>query len=129
MPRARALVIRVEDRPGMLGEISVALGEKDVNLRGISAGNEGGRGVVRLVVDKPAAARKVLAARGWGPVEEQEVLEVELRDRPGALGEVTTRLGQAGINIDCVFVGVGTARVAKVYLGVSDLKAALRALR
>lgn len=72
MPRARALVVKVEDRPGMLGEVATALGEKKVNLRAVQGSNEGGQGVLRLVVDKVAAAKRVLAARGWDPQEEED---------------------------------------------------------
>jgi hypothetical protein len=64
MRRAKALVNRVEDHSGMLGEIACALGAKNVNLRAMHGSNDGGQGVVRLVVDKLAAAKKVLAAHG-----------------------------------------------------------------
>lgn len=128
MARAKALVIRVEDRPGMLGEIASALGAKRVNLRAVHAGNEGGQGVVRVVVDKLALAKKVLAARGWQP-DEEEILEVELADRPGALGEVAKLLGDARVNITYVFVSTTGGRKATAFLGVSDMNAALRALR
>src|SRR5512140_3514343 len=94
MHRAKAVVVRVEDRPGMLGEITAALSAKDVNLRAVYGGNQGGQGIVRMVVDKLAAAKKALEAHGWHP-EEEDVLEVSLRDAPGALAEVTKRLGEA----------------------------------
>lgn len=128
MPRAKELKIRVEDRPGMLGEVALALAERKVNLRAVNAWVEGEEGVIRMVVDQVGAARKVLAARGW-KAEEQEVLEVELADKPGALGELATALGEAGVNITHVFVGTGGARKATLFLGVSDLKAALKAAR
>lgn len=128
MPRAKALVIRVEDRPGMLGEIASALGARKVNLRAVHGSNEGGQGVVRLVVDKLALAKKVLAAHGWQP-DEEEVLEVELADRPGALGEIAKLLGDARVNIRYVFVSTGGGRRATVFIAVSDMKAALKALR
>lgn len=128
MPRAKELKVRVEDRPGMLGEIAAALGEKKVNIRAVSGWGESGEGVIRLVVDKVPAARKVLKAHGWTP-EEQEVLEVELSDKPGTLGAVAAKLGAAGINISHAFVGPGGARKVTVYLGVADLKAAAKALR
>ena len=82
MPRARALVVRVEDRPGVLGEVATALGEKKVNLRAVHGSNEGGQGILRLVVDKFGVAKRVLAARGWQP-QEEEILEIRLSDRPG----------------------------------------------
>jgi hypothetical protein len=112
----------------MLGEIASALGTKNVNLRAVYGSNEGGQGVVRLVVDKLAAAKKVLDARGWRP-EEEEVLEVELSDKPGTLGEVAKLLGDAGVNINYVFVSTSGARKATVFLAVSDMKRALSALR
>ena len=128
MPRAKALVVRVEDRPGTLGEIASALGAKKVNLRAVYGGSEGGQGVVRMVVDKFAAAKRILAARGWQP-EEEEVVEIQLLDRPGTLGEAAKMLGDAGVNIKYVFVSTGGARNVTAFLAVSDMKAALKALR
>ncbi len=128
MTRAKAVVVRVEDRPGMLGEITAALSAKGVNLRAVYGGNQGGQGIVRMVVDKLSAAKKALETHGWHPAEE-EVLEVSLRDSPGALAQVTKRLGEAGVNIECIFVGVAAAHRATVYLAVSDIAAAVKALR
>lgn len=127
MPRAKALKVTVEDRPGILGEIGSALGAKGINVRGVQAFTEAGRGVVCLVVDKLAAASKLLAARGLRP-EQEEVLELQLANKPGALGEVGRSLGEAGVNIKYVFVGAGGGRKATVFLAVSDVDAALRAL-
>ncbi len=62
MPRAKQLSLWLADRPGVLGEIASALGEKKTNIVAIMAATEGGRGAVRMVVDKPATAKKVFAA-------------------------------------------------------------------
>ncbi len=128
MARAKELKFRVPDRAGMLGEIATALGEKKINLRAVNAWVEGSEGVVRIVVDKHAAAKKLLAQKGWAP-EERDVIEIELADKPGALGEAATKLGKAGVNITHVYVGTGGARKATVFLGVSDAAAAAKALR
>jgi len=81
-----------------------------------------------VVVDKLGLAKKVLAAHGWPP-EEEEILEVELADKPGALGEVAKLLGDARVNINSVFVSTAGGRRATAFLAVSDMKAALKALR
>ena len=128
MARAKELKFKVPDRPGMLGEITTALGEKKVNVRAISAWVEGSEGVIRMVVDKHAAAKKLIAQMGYTP-EERDVIEIELADKPGALGEAATKLGNAGVNITHVFVGTGLARKATVFLGVSDAATAAKALR
>ncbi len=129
MARAKQISAWVEDRPGMLGQVAAALGEKRVSIRAFMAAVMDGRGFVRVVVDKPAAARRIFAAHGWQTTED-EVLEVTVPDRPGALGEVADRLGDAGINVEYAYVGTaGSARKVNLYLAVKDLGAALAALR
>jgi hypothetical protein len=125
MPRAKELKIRVESRPGMLGEVASALAEQKVNVRAVNAWVEGSQGVIRLIADRLPAARKALSKRGW-MVEESEVLEVELADKPGSLARLASALGQAGIDIGHVYIGTAGARKATVFLGVSDLPAALK---
>src|SRR2546430_15120912 len=64
MPRAKQLTVWVPDQPGTLGEIASALGAKKTNIGALMGATEGGRGAVRLIVDKPATAKKVFAAKG-----------------------------------------------------------------
>lgn len=128
MAKAKELKFRVPDRPGLLGEIATALGERKVNLRAVNAWVEGAEGVLRMVVDKHAAAKKLLGQMGWMP-EERDVIEISLADKPGALGVAATKLGKAGVNITHVMVGAGGAKKATVFLGVSDVAAAAKALR
>jgi hypothetical protein len=119
----------VEDRPGALGQVAAALGEKKVSIRAFMASSMDGRGFVRLVVDRPAVARRVLAAHGWA-MTQSDLVEVRIDDKPGALGAVADRLGAKGINIEYAYVGhSGLARKVNLYLAVSDAKAALAALR
>jgi hypothetical protein len=128
MPRAKELKITVPDRPGALGEVAGALAEKKINLIAVNAWVEGNEGVIRLVADKAAAAKKALSARGW-TVEEHEVVALVLADKPGALAEKAAALGRAGVNITHVMVGTAGARKATVFLGVTDVAAALKAAR
>ena len=128
MPRAKQLTIWVSDQPGRLGEIGAALGAKKVNIRALMATTDGGRGAVRVVVDKTAAAKKICSSMGW-EASEEEVLAVTLTDNPGTLGKVSKKLGAAGVNIHFAYAGPGGGKRATVYMGVSDLKAALKAAR
>jgi len=129
MPKAKQISAWVEDRPGVLGRVADALGEKGVSIRAFMAAVLDGKGFVRLVVDRPAAARKIFAAHGWKTTED-EVVEVTVPDRPGALGKVADRLGDAGINILYAYVGTsGSASKVKLYICVADVPAALKVLR
>ncbi|ACG73654.1 amino acid-binding ACT domain protein [Anaeromyxobacter sp. K] len=129
MPRVKQISAWVADRPGVMGEVADALGQKGVSIRALMASVLDGRGFLRMVVDKPAAARRALTAHGW-EITEDDVVEVTLPDRPGALGEVADRLGARGINVQYAYVGTaGSAKQVNLYLAVADVAAALRALR
>src|SRR6266540_4239944 len=129
MARAKQISAWVDDRPGMLGRVADALGEKKISIRAFTAAVMDGRGFVRVVVDRPAAAKKVFAAHGWKTTED-EVVEVTISDHPGAVGEVADRLGAAGINILYAYLGTAfSAKKANLYVAVSDPKAAVKALR
>ncbi len=129
MARAKQISAWIEDRPGMLGQVAAALGEKGVTIRAFMAAVMDGRGFVRVVVDKPAAAKRIFAAHGWRTTED-ELVEVTVPDRPGALGEVADRLGDAGINVEYAYLGTSSAaRKVNLYLAVEDVRAALSALR
>jgi hypothetical protein len=129
MPRAKQLTVWVENRPGMLGEVGSALGAKKVNILGFMASVSDNRGTIRMVVDKPAAAKRVFAEHRWETTQE-EVLMVALSDKPGTLGKVAHKLREASVNIDYAYAGLGpSARQVNVYFGVSDLKVALIAVR
>jgi hypothetical protein len=129
MPKVKQLSAWVENRPGVLGELGDALAEKDVNIRAFMASSMDGRGFVRLVVDKPAAARRIFQKHGWETTED-DIVEVTLPDTPGALGAVAERLGAAGINVEYAYVGTaGSARKVNLYVSVPDPKAAMKALR
>jgi hypothetical protein len=63
-------------------------------------------------------------------VTEEEVLRLTLADKPGILGEVGSRLGQANINVDYAYGSVAKGgKKADVVLGVTDLVGATKALR
>ena len=129
MPKAKQLSAWVENRPGMLAQVSDALGEKKISIRAFMAAVMDGRGFVRVVVDRPAAAKRIFQAHGWETTED-ELVEVTIPDQPGALARVAERLGAAGVNIQYGYIGTAkSAAKVKLYLAVPDVKVALKALR
>jgi hypothetical protein len=63
-------------------------------------------------------------------VTEEEVLRVTVSDKPGALAEISTRLHDAGIQVEYGY-GAWTrkSRKADLVFAVSDLEGAERVLR
>lgn len=129
MPRAKQLTAWVEDRPGMLGQVASALGAKKVNILAFTAGTVEGRWAIRLIVDKPALAKKIITEGGWDSTD-ADVVVVTLADNPGSLAKVAQKLGDAGINIQYAYTSSakGAGKV-NTYFAVADVQAALKALR
>jgi hypothetical protein len=129
MAKAKQITAWMESAPGQIGRIAKALGDAKVNITGFTAYGTGGESPIRLQVSSPAKAKKVLQGLGVR-VTEEEVLRLTLADKPGILGEVGSRLGQANINVDYAYGSVAKGgRKADVVLGVTDLVGATKALR
>lgn len=122
MPTATEFTIHVEDRPGTLGKLCRALGDRKVNIVAFQASpSEQRKSQLRLVVDSPAAARSVLDAEGL-IYTETEVAQVSLPNRPGELGRAGARLAEANININYAYGGNEPETNAPlVILGVAEV--------
>src|ERR1700738_5553762 len=105
MPTAKEFVISLEDRPGTLGKLCQALGAEDVNILAYQQfPHEKGKASVRLVVDNPDKAKASLD-RQRSDYKETDAAQVKMAHRPGELGRASSRLGDAGININYGYCG------------------------
>ena len=123
MARITQLLIQAEHKPGSLAHICSELAAKAVNITAFMAAPEQAGGL-RLVVNPLAAARKVLDTLQV-PYCQEEAIALRITDRPGALGKVTRKLADAGVNILYAYGSIvkGEQR-ALIVLGVSDVEKA-----
>jgi hypothetical protein len=121
MARVKQLLIHAEHKPGTLATICSEMAKVAVNITAVMAAVEQQKGI-RMVATPHATARAVLDRMGLRYTEE-EALAVRISDRPGALGRVTRKLGDAGINITYAYGSIvkGAADRALIVLGVSDV--------
>jgi len=129
MPITKEFTIRLDDRPGTLGKLCQALAEQDVNIFAYQQfSHEKGKGSVRLVVDNPDKTRATLD-RQRNDYAETEVARVMLKNHPGELARVASRLGDKGININYGYSGAEPGADAPfLILGVADASKALKLL-
>ncbi len=118
----------LENRPGKLAELASELARVAVNISALMLIDVKPVGPVRMVVSNPEAARKVCGVLGLTVVEEN-VLAIKVSDKPGALGKITRKLAEKGINVEYAYGSIvkGADR-ALIVLGVSDLPAAEKVL-
>jgi hypothetical protein len=114
---AKDLAVELADRPGTLAALGEALGKAGVNIEGICGIPAGGKAVAHILVEDVAAAKQALQEAGLSVVGEQDVLVLNLQDRPGALGAAARKIADAGTNITLVYLATGT----RLVIGASDL--------
>jgi hypothetical protein len=117
----KEFTIRLDDRPGTLGQLCQALADQKINILAFqSFPLENGKSSVRLVADNPAAAKTILDGRRTDYTE-TEVAQVRLAHRPGELARAASRLGLAGININYGYCGAGPdANATFLIFGVAE---------
>jgi hypothetical protein len=101
--------------PGVLAELGNALGNKGINIKALVSLSLGEKADLRLVVDDADAASAELEEYGVA-FRRREVLEVPVRDEPGAMGTLADAVAEAGGNIDAAYL---TTR-GTVILAVAD---------
>ena len=123
MARVTQLVVRVENKPGELARVCSELAKFAVNISAVMAFHDR-EPAVRLVATPVPAAKKVLDQMGLS-YREEDAVAVRVNDRPGALGRITRKLGEKGINIEYAYGSIvkGADR-ALIIMGVSDVKKA-----
>ena len=128
MPKVTQLAVTLANKAGALAQLCSTLGKAGVNVSALVAPEIRGRGKVRLLVDNPDKAKEALSTARLR-FSEEEVIAMELDNRPNALGEIVEKLAQAKINIKYAYATAteGSAK-ATVLLSVPDVTKALTVL-
>ncbi|MGR3309618.1 MAG: ACT domain-containing protein [Candidatus Brocadiales bacterium] len=124
MPIVKQLTILVENKPGALVNICSSLAMKKINIFAFSVADTIDTALLRMVVSDPLGAKAILKDSGH-TVLENDVLMMDMPNRPGALAENAKQLSKARINIEYAYgsVGVEEGRGIGIFW-VSDLKKA-----
>jgi len=109
---ATDLTLYLDDQPGELARVGDVLGTVGANIAGLCAvSTGGGQAEVHILVNDPTPAFEALESAGIRIASEQEVLVLDIEDRPGALGEVARRLGRAKVNLTTAYLATETRLV------------------
>lgn len=130
--KATQVTLTVENHIGTLGRLCRDLANGGVNLLALSAPEASGRkGVIRLLVANRDQATHALTKAGYR-FKEEEVLFVEMKNRPGALAKAVEKLAHAHIDIRSAYATAYTKAqktAAVIAVAESDLGRAEQLLR
>ncbi len=98
----KQLSVFVENKKGRLSAILNLLAENDVDLSALSLADTTEFGVLRLIVNKPELAKKILNESGV-IVKITDVLAVVLDDAPGGAAKIIDTLYKNDVSIEYMY--------------------------
>ena len=124
--KAIQFVVPLSNRPGTMSKLCSALGKKGINIIAILVpeAEEGQIARVFIKTDDLAKARNLLK-RARIRFSEEDVLDMEMDNRPGVFGELVGKLARAKINIRHSYATTSPFARARVIVGVSNANKAL----
>jgi hypothetical protein len=124
MERVTEIYVILENKPSVLGDLCSHLAENGINIDSIGVFHD----TAKIVASNLNKALKLLGKLNY-ITEQRDVLRIDLENRPGALAELTTKLGDEGINIEyCYGTLSRKGNAISVILDVSNIDRAIEVL-
>jgi hypothetical protein len=121
---AKQISVFLENKTGRLAHVTKVLGDAQINIRALSIADTSDFGILRLIVNDPVKAYKILKEAGF-TVSETEVIAVRMPDTPGGLAYVLDQMSEENLNIEYLYAFLGmTGSDALVIFKVEDFKKA-----
>ncbi len=125
---AHQLSIFVANKPGVLGKVCDLLKKEKINIYAITTSDNRDHSIIRLVVDEPHRTLGLLEDYGT-LVQQTDVIMLDGLNRPGTIGEIARKLGEAHINIDYLYCATApSAKLGLLAFKPSNVAKALKVL-
>ena len=98
----KQLTVFVENKQGRLAEITSIMGEAGIDIRALSIADTTDFGILRLIVDKPVEAEKILKDAGL-TVSLTDVIAVGIPDVTGGIAKTLTVIADKEVGVEYVY--------------------------
>ncbi|MFH1665491.1 MAG: ACT domain-containing protein [Candidatus Omnitrophota bacterium] len=100
----RRIIVTAANKIGIMADITKITAEHGINIEAVAGYvTEDNAARIMMVTDDTRRAVDALKKKGYGPVEEHEVVVVEAENKAGALKLITERLASNGVDIKFLF--------------------------
>ena len=96
------LSVFMENKPGRLSHICTTLADNDINIHAMSVHDTVDHAIVRLIVNNPTKALVILEEEGVYTIT-QDVVVLEIENKPGIISQIAKKLFRADINIEYAY--------------------------
>ncbi|ABN51851.1 MAG TPA: ACT domain-containing protein [Hungateiclostridium thermocellum] len=104
----KQISVFLENKSGRLAEVTRILGNNNIDISALSIADTTDFGILRLIVNDPETAEKVLKDNGF-TVSCCDVIAISVPDKPGGLAKVLSVLEPESIGIEYLYAFVGKA--------------------
>ena len=125
--KAKEISFTMPNKAGLLSEVSRAIAGAKANITAICAYAMENSAYFMLTADSHAKAKRALAPLGVG-IEEKDVVEVEIPNKPGELQKIAKRIADAGIDIEYMYATAGAGKSTSCVFKTGDNQKTIRAI-
>ncbi len=123
--KTKLLSFNVDDKAGLLSEITRLLADAKVNITAMCAYTWDDTAYFDMTTDSHPKAKKALKKMGV-ELEEEDVIVVEMANKIGELDKVASVIADAGINILYMYGTTSAGRTSTGLFSTSDNNKALK---
>ncbi len=122
----KEITVTVINNIGILADISKLLADHDINIVGVAGYAVGNEAKIMLVTEDNVRAADALKKKGYKSLKENEVIIIELENKPGALKLISVKLAAEDLDIKQVYGSVCAGGCpAKLIISTSNNEKAL----
>ncbi len=126
----KEIAVTVVNKIGVLADMSNLLAEQGINIEAVAGYAVDNTAKIMLVTADNLRATGALKKSGYKSIEENDVVIIDLENKPGALKVITAKLASENIDIKQVYGAVcASGCPAKMVLSTSDNGKALAAFK
>ena len=104
----KQISVFLENKKGRLAVVAKLLEKYNIDISALSIADTADFGVLRLIVDNPEKAKEVLVQQDF-TVSINNVIAIEVENKPGGLSKALTIFDKKGIGIEYMYAFVGNS--------------------
>lgn len=120
--KIQQISVFAQNRPGKIKRITEILSGNNINIRAITIASGDDYGVIKLLVNQPHKAYQALKEEGLS-VALNEILAVEMEDKPGGLHQLLETLAENNINIEDAYgFVIESGKIAVLVINIAEIE-------
>jgi hypothetical protein len=125
----KQISVFIENKEGRLKKAMDVLAKENINIRALSIADTTKFGILRLIVSNNKKAKEVLEKNNF-VIKENEVIIVEVPDKPNGLNTLLGYLDEDNINVEYIYAFVNKkSDEAIVVMRLEDIEEGIKVLK